>query len=186
MPTHHVQIWAVNDGEKIHREDLTNPNRHSNSVWNDQVVQIFGARNEVVALQLIVQTSEYAIRDVTVEVSALTHTTNKGITIHNQRTHPEDPNDYVGRRIEVFTEHYLYVSPELTTPPQWFYVASAPPLQQSGWIPDALIPHDAHRGPGEQPVHVQALTNQGFWIDIYIPDESAIQSGIYSGAITVS
>ncbi|GFZ88735.1 hypothetical protein GCM10008018_38490 [Paenibacillus marchantiophytorum] len=37
MPTHHVQIWAVNAGEKIHREDLTNPNRHSNRVWNDQV-----------------------------------------------------------------------------------------------------------------------------------------------------
>ncbi len=180
-----VQVWAVNDGEKVQRDDLTNPNRNSNSVWDGCRVKLFGARNEIVAFQLIVQTGSQDIQDLTVEMSALTHDNNEGAYIRNQQDHPGDPNDYLGRRIEVFTEHYLYVPPELSTPPQWFYAASAPPLQRSGWIPDALIPHDAKQGFGGQPVQVLSNRNQGFWIDIYIPDESTLSPGTYSGAITV-
>src|SRR6185503_14138395 len=49
-------IWAVNDGEKIERDDLNNANKAANSSWDGHKVTIFGARNEVIAFQLIVET----------------------------------------------------------------------------------------------------------------------------------
>src|SRR5690606_26765441 len=121
-----------------------------------------------------------------VEMSPLTNSQNVGVSIQNQQSNPDDPNDYVGRRIEVFTQHYLYVPPELSTPPQWFYAPSAPPRQLTGWIPDALIPHNAAQGFGGQPVHVMENCNQGFWIDIYVPDEISLTAGLYTGTITIS
>ena len=27
-------VWAVNDGEKVEREDLQNPNKQTNSAWD--------------------------------------------------------------------------------------------------------------------------------------------------------
>src|SRR4030095_1345696 len=47
-------IWAVNDGEKIERDDLNNPNKSANSAWDGKKIKIFGAHNEIVAFQLIV------------------------------------------------------------------------------------------------------------------------------------
>ena len=31
-------IWAINDGEKVERDDLNNPNKLSNSAWDDRKV----------------------------------------------------------------------------------------------------------------------------------------------------
>lgn len=185
MTAQRTHIWAVNDGEKVLRNDLSNPNRLQNSVWDGHHIRIFGARNETVAFQIIVEATEAPIHRLTVEMSKLTHSEKPHLFIQNEQQQPDDPNNYVGRRIEVFTQHYLYVPPELSTPPQWFYNACAPPIQQSGWIPDALIPHHARKGFGGQPVQVQSGTNQGFWVDIYIPDDDQLQPGNYVGEITV-
>src|SRR6266446_4203242 len=38
------RVWAVNDGEKIARDDLDNPNRASNSAWDGRTIKLFGAR----------------------------------------------------------------------------------------------------------------------------------------------
>lgn len=178
-------IWAVNDGEKVCRDDLANPNRERNSVWDGSRIHLFGARNETIAFQLIVEAHDTAITGLKVEMSALIHSDHVHASIQNEPRASNDPNDYVGRRIEVFTEHYVYVPPELSTPPQWFYAPSAPPLHQAGWIPDALIPHDAKSGFGGQPVRVQAGTNQGFWVDIYVPDDPDLVAGRYEGNVTV-
>ncbi|WP_127579332.1 DUF4091 domain-containing protein [Paenibacillus koleovorans] len=183
---HQTHIWAVGDGEKVRRDDLANPNRDGNSVWDGHTVRLFGARNETIAFQLIVESQNSPIPSLSVEMSELRHRNYENAFIRNELAHPDDPNDYVGRRIEVFTQHYLYVPDELSTPPQWFYSASAPPLQMSGWIPDALIPHNARVGFGGQPVAVQPRANQGFWIDIYVPNDDALPPGLYTGAITVT
>jgi len=42
-------VWAVNDGEKIERDDLNNSNKSSNSAWDGRKVKVFGARNEIIA-----------------------------------------------------------------------------------------------------------------------------------------
>lgn len=178
-------VWAVNDGEKVLKDDLANPNKDGNSVWDGQTIRLFGARNETIAFQVIVETGDAEAAGIYVELSGLVHAEHGECRIENAAALDADPTNYVGRRIEVFTQHYLYVAPDLSTAPQWFYAESAPPLHRSGWIPDALIPADARPRLGGQPVRVPARSNQGFWIDIYIPREEAMKPGIYRGAVTV-
>nr|MDQ3011949.1 hypothetical protein [Acidobacteriota bacterium] len=48
-------VWAASDGEKIERDDLRSAIKRANSVWDGRVVKIFGARNEIIAFQLIVE-----------------------------------------------------------------------------------------------------------------------------------
>ena len=49
------RVWAVDDGEKIKRDDITHPlaSDPNNLVWNGTTIQLFGAKNEIVAFQLI-------------------------------------------------------------------------------------------------------------------------------------
>ncbi|SFS68975.1 DUF4091 domain-containing protein [Paenibacillus sp. BC26] len=180
-----LSVWAVNDGEKVLKEDLENPNRNGNSVWDGSLIRLFGARNETVAFQVIVEAGSTEVAGLYVEMSELVHAEFGECRIENAATLDEDPSNSVGRRIEVFTQHYLYVSPDLGTAPQWFYAESAPPLHRSGWIPDALIPADAKPRLGGQPVHISPRSNQGFWIDVYVPREASLKPGIYRGTVTV-
>ena len=36
-------IWAVNDGEKIERDETNSPHKRGNSVWDGKRIRIFGA-----------------------------------------------------------------------------------------------------------------------------------------------
>src|SRR4029453_12728948 len=49
------RIWVVNDGEKVERDALNHPAAARNSAWDGHVARIFGARNEIVAFQGIVE-----------------------------------------------------------------------------------------------------------------------------------
>lgn len=53
-------MWAVGDGEKIERDDLNNPLKRGNSVWDRRQVKLFGTRNEIIAFQLEI----YTVRDL--------------------------------------------------------------------------------------------------------------------------
>src|SRR5689334_24941025 len=64
-------IWAVNDGEKVDRDDLSNPNKRANSVWDGHKVKIFGARNEIIAFQLIVEAGQGGIKQLSVALPEL-------------------------------------------------------------------------------------------------------------------
>src|ERR1044072_732206 len=64
-------IWAVNDGEKVEREDLNNPNKRANSAWDGRKVKIFGARNEVIAFQIIVEADQGGIKKLDVKLPQL-------------------------------------------------------------------------------------------------------------------
>ena len=64
-------VWAVNDGEKIARDDLNNPNKPTNSAWDGHKIKIFGARNEIIAFQLIIETDSKGIDHLTVALPVL-------------------------------------------------------------------------------------------------------------------
>ena len=49
------QPWAVDDGEKIFQDDLFHPLKARNTVWDGATVRLYGARNEVLAFQLILE-----------------------------------------------------------------------------------------------------------------------------------
>jgi hypothetical protein len=178
------RVWAVDDGEKIKQEDISNPlaTDPDNSVWKNNTINIFGGSNEIVAFQLIIQADMTGAKNVNVTLSDLT---NGSSTIPGSETGPADPFDYRGRNTELFTEHYLNMIKR--SPPLWFFSDSAtPPAYYTGWVPDCLIPFSAPPGKGGAPFSIEAGKNQAVWVDILIPRDAS--PGIYSGnaKITVS
>lgn len=181
-PSGITRIWAVDDGEKIKKEDLENPlaNDLNNTVWNNNTVNIFGAKNEIIAFQLIIQANSSGVDQINVEISDLA---NGNSVIPGSTTGSSDPFDFRGRNIELFTEHYLNMVKR--SPPLWFFSDSAvPSAYYTGWVPDCLIPFSAPSGKGGAPFSIDANINQGIWVDILIP-ENAI-AGTYTGNVTVT
>ncbi len=50
-----IKIWAASDGVKVDKYDLNHPFKSGNIVWDGDTVRIFGAKNEVVAFQIVVE-----------------------------------------------------------------------------------------------------------------------------------
>ena len=168
-PSGITRVWAIDDGEKIKQEDITNPlaSDENNSVWNNNTVNIFGGRNEIVAFQLIIQADASGAKNVNVTVSDLV---NGNSVIPGSETGPADPFDYRGRNTELFTEHYLNMVKR--SPPLWFFSDSAAPsAYYTGWVPDCLIPFSATPGKGGAPFSIEANKNQAVWVDILDPKE---------------
>ena len=158
------RLWAVDDGEKIKKTDNNHPLATSadNPVWDGRKagkISLFGAKNEVIAFQLIIEADNSGVNKVDVSLDSLT---NGSYVIKN--TGSSDPFDYVGKRIELFTENYVIV--------------------KDAWYPDALIPFAAPSGLGGAPFDIAADNNQGIWVDIYIPRDAP--PGIYTGDMKVS
>ena len=176
------RVWALDDGEKIKREDIDNPLAYdkNNAVWKNKSINIFGARNEIVAFQLMIQADVSGAKNVNVVISDL----KKGSSIiPGSATGPADPFDYRGRNVELFTEHYLNIIKR--SPPAWFFLASAAPsAYYTGWVPDCLIPFSAPSGKGGAPFSIDGNNNQGVWVDILIPKNAS--AGIYKGKATVT
>jgi hypothetical protein len=177
------RVWAVDDGEKIKREDINNPlaSDINNVVWKDSTINIFGARNEIVAFQLIIQSEKDGAEKVNVVISNLYNGTT---VIPGSATGPTDPFDYRGRYVELFTEHYLNIT-KRTPPNLWHFSGSAAPsAYYTGWIPDCLIPFSAPSGKGGAPFSIPGNSNQGIWVDIYIPKDAS--EGNYTGNAQVN
>src|SRR5690349_21500196 len=64
-------VWAVNDGEKVERDDLNNSNKRENSAWDGHKVKIFGARNEIIAFQLIIEADQDGIKQLAIALPQL-------------------------------------------------------------------------------------------------------------------
>src|ERR1041385_9299234 len=110
-------VWAVNDGEKVERDDLNNPNKSGNSAWDGQKVKIFGARNEIIAFQLIIEADKSGIERLTV---ALPQLVQKGGHAKISYTAPAaDPTNYSGRPIQIFSVNYMNV--EVSSHAEWVY-----------------------------------------------------------------
>ncbi|HJY28559.1 MAG TPA: hypothetical protein VJ306_11070, partial [Pyrinomonadaceae bacterium] len=174
-------IWAVNDGEKIERDDLNNPNKRANSAWDGQKVKIFGARNEIIAFQVIVEADESGIERLTV---ALPQLIQKDGHAKISYTAPiADPTNYSGRPIQIFSVNYMNV--EVPSHAEWVYKVGSPaaPKDPTGWKPVQLVPENARAGLGGFPLRVGASLNQAVWIEVY--SDRSLPAGLYSGTITV-
>jgi hypothetical protein len=175
------RIWAVDDGEKIKRDDLQHPLAESseNMVWDREKIRIFGARNEILAFQLIIEAGRDGANSVDVHVSDLT---NGVFQIPGSTSGSSDPYDYRDRGVELFTEHYLYISTRSGGGTSWTKSA-APSDYYYGWIPDALIPFSAPSGLGGAPFDIPSNMNQAVWVDITIPRDAP--AGTMDGEVQV-
>jgi hypothetical protein len=174
------RVWAVNDGEKIERDATDHPAAARNSVWNGTAIHLFGARNEIVAFQVIVQADARGIDALSVRLPSLASSSARRDRIA-YKAPGADPADYVDRPIQIFTEHYMLV----TTPSHasWVYDRRSPaaPPDPTGWKPVQLIPENARAGRGGLPIAVAPRQNQGLWIEVYISRTRA--PGTYRGTV---
>jgi hypothetical protein len=177
-----ARVWAVDDGEKIKRGDLNHPlaNSPDNPVWDGERIQLFGAKNEIVAFQIIIQAGSSDVRNVNVRITALSQ---GAYRIPGSDEGSSDPYDYRDRYVELFTEHYIKITERSRGGSAWT-AAAAPSDYYLGWVPDALIPFSAAAGKGGAPFDIPASTNQGVWVDLYIPRDS--QAGLFAGEVQVS
>lgn len=172
-------VWAVNDGEKIARDDLANPNKVDNSAWDGSKVRLFGARNEIVSFQLVVESGEEGVTGLSVSLPVLRQ--RDGDTAISYVPPADDPTDYVGRPVQLFPVNYMLITEPTTA--SWIYVPGSPgaPANPTGWKPVQLAPENAKPGRGGLPLTVEPRLNQLFWFDIYIGRE--LPRGVYDGVI---
>lgn len=175
------RIWVVDDGVKVLRDDLDHPaaSGSKNPVWDGEVIRLFGARNEVVAFQVILQSGPEGASRIDMEVSDLQ---NGEALIPGSAHSPEDPWDYRGRYVELLTAHYLEITERSTGGNAWTALA-APRTSYTGWVPDALIPFSAARWRGGTPFRMEPDRTQALWVDIWIPRTA--QPGTYTGHVHV-
>jgi hypothetical protein len=176
------RVWAVDDGEKIRKDDVAHPlaSDPDNLVGADNKINLFGGRNEIVAFQLIIQAGKSGASGVNVAISDLVNGTS---VIPGSASGPADPYDYRGRFIELFTEHYLNMVKR--SPPLWFFSeTAAPSAYYTGWVPDCLIPFSAPSGKGGAPFSIEPEMNQGVWVDILVPENA--MAGKYEGTVEIT
>src|SRR5215813_15477429 len=175
-------IWAVNDGEKIGRDDLNNPNKKQNSAWDGRKIKIFGARNEIVAFQVIVEAGAEGIQQLGISLRELRRENGSGRITY--KAPAKDPTDYVGRPIQLFSVNYMYV--EKPSHADWVFKPGSlsAPADATGWKPVQLVPENAKPGRGGFPVRVNALQNQAIWIEIYL--NRNLSAGIYNGNVEIT
>jgi hypothetical protein len=177
-----ARVWAVGDGEKIERDDLASPFRERNSVWDGQRVRLFGARNEIVAFQVIVESDPLGISALRL---ALPELRRKGGPDRIHYAPPAaDPTDTVGRPIQILPLHYLNVTQ--TTHAEWAWEPGSPaaPADTLGWKPVQLVPENARPGRGGFPLAVAPANTQAIWIDVYVGRD--LPAGAYEGTISVT
>jgi hypothetical protein len=173
------RVWAVSDGEKVERDARGHPASARNATWDGRVVRTFGARNEIVAFQVIVEADGGGVRELSLRLPEL-------ISARDRMTYQApaaDPTDYVGRPIQIFAVHYMHVA--MPSHASWMYAraSAAAPADPIGWKPVQLVPEQARSGRGGLPVSIRPNENQAIWIEVYI--DRTRTAGVYRGTIEV-
>jgi hypothetical protein len=176
-----ARLWAVGDGEKIARNGPVSPLRAGNSVWDGRIVRIFGARNEVLAFQVVVEADTSGIGSLHLSLPELR------LKDGDERipyTPPaSDPSLSAKRPIQVFSVRDMNVTTETHADWVWAPGSVAAPTRTVGWQPVQLVPENARAGQGGLPVKVSPSSNQALWIEIYTGRDRP--AGTYAGTIAV-
>jgi CubicO group peptidase (beta-lactamase class C family) len=103
-------VWANDGGDKVTRDELlasSNPGNVLNSVWDGIKITLFGAKNEVVAFNLILEASASAATNITVSFNKLTGP--NGSSISSSVTSGNGVFNWTNRDIELFYGRYLQI-----------------------------------------------------------------------------
>jgi hypothetical protein len=190
-------VWANTGEDKVTRDELRarKGTVTANSAWTGTQVTLFGAKNEVVAFNLILEAATTAATAVTVEFDTLTGP--GGSTIQSASTDKRGVFNWVNRDIELFLVQYLQIKglsqlsygsyDERHIPKKLQRRRNADGSYAGGWVdrpnhdkfyPDIALPLEARKT-----FSIAAGNNQAVWADIYIPKDSA--PGIYTGEVVV-
>ncbi len=191
-----LKVWANEGGDKVVQEDLRystgGPSSVLNSAWDGTAVKLFGARNEVVSFNLIIEAPQRALKSVTVRFDRLNGPGGNSITSHGTELF-----DYRGRSIELFYTRYLkikglsrlgYETYDERHIPARFRRPHEGPSGRGSWsdrpdhdrsYPDIAVPLELVRS-----FDVPMGTSQSIWVDIYIP--KGVPAGWYNGVVTIA
>ncbi len=175
-------VWAVHDGLGLERDDLKNAAMSGNSVWDGRSVRIVGARNEIVAFQVIVQADEQGIDALTVALPSLAGS--KAGEVIRYRAPEPDPTLTVDLPIRIYSLHYMKVTRESHAEWVWEPGSEAAPADTLGWKPVQIVPENARAERGGFPLRVRPNQNQSIFIEIYTGHGRP--AGLYKGTITVN
>lgn len=196
-----AQVWANEGGDKVTRDELRAADDSAsvyNSVWDGSTVSLFGARNEVVAFNLVLEAPAAEATGVSVNLAALDGP--DGARITTRLASGEEVFNYVGRNIELFYVRYLEIRGLSVDLAYEAYDERHIPRRcrrpydpktgegRGGWedrpchnkfYPDIAVPLEFHT-----PFDIPAGANQSIWGDIYIPKN--VPPGIYTGMIEIT
>ena len=187
-------VWANTGEDKVTRDELRGSrDQHViNSTWDGRRIKLFGARNEVLSFNLVLEAAAETASGVEVSFSALAGS--DGATIESRKTSGDGLLNFEGRNIELFYVRYLEVKG----------LSSAYEIYDERHVPERLrLPHDrSGRGQGnweDRPDHnklypdiavplelhtpfsIDAQTNQSIWVDVFIPKSTP--PGRYRGEV---
>ena len=193
------QVWANDGGDKVVQEDIRSFTGGDtfNSTWDGTTIRTFGARNEIVSFNLVVDNNGVDLSQVAVEFSKLS---NGDFSIETTNTSTASLFDWTARPIEVFTVGYLKIHglsrlgygpydethvPEAMRRPIQNFQPAAPAVGIGFWedrpnnnksYPDIAEPIEA-RGP----VQIASGNSQSFWVDIYLSKNTP--AGVLTGTL---
>ncbi len=202
-------VWANEGGDKVTQDELRATGHATavvNSVWDGQCIKVFGAENEVVSFDVVLEAATSTASKVSVSLGNLTGP--GGAVLRSAPRATAKLFDWTTTEAELFYVRYLQIKglsqqaygtlaswQEATFPRR----AQCPGMTQA--TPDSK-PTGAGCAWAQRPVadryypdiavplelvstfDVAAAHNQSIWADVYIPKTAP--SGIYGGLLTVS
>jgi hypothetical protein len=189
-------VWAAEGGDKVlQHERRAAQATIRNSVWDGTKITLFGARNEVVNFNLVIE-SEKGARDLSVAFNRLQGPGNTVIASTNATG--DGVFSWTNRPIELFVVRYLQIKglsklsyetyderhvPSKMRRPTWdeYGRGSGTWADRPGadkFFPEIAVPHEL------QPTFtIAANQNQSVWGDVYIP--LSAKAGTYTGTLTI-
>lgn len=193
-------VWANDGGDKVSRDELRISRQKENltgktinRTWDGHTITLFGAHNEVVSFNLVLEAPSAQAGNVSVSFDSLTGPNGAKIA---DTFHPTTDNfgasffNWVGRPIELFYTRYQQITglSYLGTFNQDNLVPIRfKPVGGSAWTnrpdankfyPDPLVPLELVPA-----FTIAAGQNQSIWGDIYIPKTAP--AGLYTGQVIV-
>ena len=170
-------VWAIDDGEKIRRDDtsLRFETGVDNPVWQPaQPVKLFALRDEVVAFQIVVEADAAPLENVQVQIAPFADAAGQPVDTF---------------RAELFVEHFFEIPrPSATAGSKeslgWAAGSGPEPGRFTGWVPDALIPIELAPPWSPWPMRIAQGQNGLVWIDLTVPAELA--PGSYRSHVSVT
>jgi hypothetical protein len=124
-----ASVWALDDGTKVKATATDHPLEAGNGVFDPSGPQItlFGARNEIVAFQVILEGGAAATGNVRVLLDSIGPIENSGLT-------GEMDSYFIGRRIEIFLQQTSPPAPTISPG------GRAPTPSRPGWTAGSPTP----------------------------------------------
>jgi hypothetical protein len=197
-----LKVWANEGEDKVTRDELrlSNGKDVTSRAWDGSKITLFGARNETVSFNLVLEAASAAASGISVAFDTLD--TGCGSTIVGKTATGDGVYDYTTRDIELFYVRYLQIKglsqfgyetyDELAVPKRlrrpYTVNKNGRGIATGGWTdrpdhdkfyPDIAVPLDL-----VPTFSIAAGQSQSIWGDIYIPSDVA--PGTYYGYVKVS